>query len=144
MSPQPFDRKDPMETITRSVRLGAEPDAVWAVVGDFARIADWHPDVSAPELRGAERVFADGLVERLVERDPGSRRLVYSMPQPPFPIRDHVARLTVSGLEDGTCEVTWSASFNADPQVARELEGALGDGVFATGLAALTERFGGA
>jgi hypothetical protein len=143
LSLQPFDREDPMETITRSVRLTADPDAVWAVVGDFARIADWHPDVTEPVLRGTERVFEGGLVERLIERDPGSRRLVYTMPRPPFPIRDHVARLSVTGLEGGTSEVTWSASFSADPQVARELEGALGDGVFAVGLAALAERFGG-
>lgn len=133
-----------METITRSVRLTADPDAVWEVVGDFARIADWHPDVAAPELRGTDRVFEGGLVERLVERDPGERRLVYTMPQPPFPISEHVARLSVVPLTDGTSEVIWSASFSADPQVARELEGALGDGVFAVGLAALAERFGGA
>lgn len=130
-----------MKTITRSVRLDADPDAVWAVVGDFARIADWHPDVEAPTMRGPERVFAGGLVERLIERDPGDRRLVYSMPRPPFAISDHVAQLTVLPHALGS-EVTWSASFSADPQVARELEGALGDGVFAVGLAALAERFG--
>jgi uncharacterized protein YndB with AHSA1/START domain len=44
---------------TSRIRLRQSPDTVWAVMRDFARTAEWWPDVSAvrqlPDLGGRER-----------------------------------------------------------------------------------------
>jgi hypothetical protein len=147
-------RRLEMAMITRSVRLASAAAPVWAVVGDFAAIAEWHPDVTAPHLRGpvdppvagTERVFAEGgpdeIVERLVARDATHRRLEYAMPDPPFPITGHRAALTVFEHGDDESEVVWTACFDATRQTQAQLEDALGDGVFSVGLDALADRFG--
>jgi len=153
-----------MATVTRSVCLAADADTVWDVVGDFARIDEWHPRVSRPALRpsgaedrrgavatldptepGVERVFFPGTVaewvERLDVRDDRVKRLEYAIRNRPFEVRDHRTSILVRPLEHG-CEVRWTAAFRADPELVNELNDALGDGVFDVGLDALADRFG--
>lgn len=138
-----------MATLRRSVEVAAPAADVWTLVGDFSAIHRWHPQVSAPTLRGAsphtpgaERVFGPGTEEELVERDESARRLVYTMPDPPFPITNHRAVLEVVPRDDRHCTVVWTAMFDCSPETARELESVIGDGVFAVGLNALAERYG--
>lgn len=143
--------EQPTQSVTRSTTVASTPDEVWALVGDFAGIHHWHPGTTEAELRpadgartpGTERVFGAGsdaeLVERLVERDETHRQLGYSMPAPPFPITDHLAVITVAPDPAGAL-VTWTATFRSTDEVAADLEGVLGDGVFAPGLAALAAR----
>lgn len=147
-------------TITRSVRLATAPSAVWDLVGDFAGIHRWHPETTEPVLRdpaapggepdptapGVERVFGGGtdaeFVERLVARDAVARRIAYTIPDPPFPITDHLAVVSISGPDAGPSDVVWSASFTSTPETAKQLEAGLGDGVFQVGLDALADGFG--
>src|SRR5690606_16841294 len=97
---------------------------------------------ASPHTPGAERVFGAGTEEELVERDESARRLVYTMPDPPFPITNHRAVLEVVPRDDRHCTVVWTAMFDCSPETARELESVIGDGVFAVGLNALAERYG--
>ncbi|UOE18822.1 SRPBCC family protein [Thermobifida halotolerans] len=143
-----------MTTLRRSADLGSPAAEVWALVGDFSAIGRWHPTTPDPVIRGAdspntpgaERVFGAGtdsaLVERLVDRDGAARRLVYTMPDPPFPITGHRATLEVVERDAHHCTVVWTATFDSSEEVARELESAMGDGVFTVGLDALAERYG--
>jgi len=143
-----------MATLRRSVDLAAPAAEVWDLIGDFSSIHRWHPEVSAPVMRGpaspntprAERVFGERteqeLVERLVERDEPARRLVYTMPDPPFPITDHRAVLEVVERDAQHCTVVWTATFECSAETAQELESTMGDGVFAVGLDALAHRYG--
>ncbi|MDA8371138.1 MAG: SRPBCC family protein [Nocardiopsaceae bacterium] len=143
-----------MATVRRSVDLDASAAEVWDLVGDFSAISEWHPGTSTPAMRGVDPYNAPGtervfeaetdheLVERLVERDEPARRLIYTMPDPPFPIAGHQATLEVTEQGAKSCTVTWTAAFDATDDVAEQLETAMGDGVFAVGLDALAERYG--
>ncbi|MFF0424815.1 SRPBCC family protein [Streptomyces sp. NPDC004520] len=140
-------------TLERSAVLPATPDAVWAVVGDFGALADWHPQVPPstledggdPAVPGAVRVFAvDGVPvarERLLDRDPAGRSYRYALLDPVvLPVRDYVATLAVRPHPDGA-EVRWSAAYLSADDVVPRVEAVFGDGTYGTGLAALRARF---
>ncbi|MGW1120782.1 SRPBCC family protein [Streptomyces tanashiensis] len=140
-------------TLERSAVVPATPDAVWAVVGDFGALADWHPHVppSTPEdggdpaAPGTVRVFAvDGVAvarERLLDRDEQARSYRYTLLDPVvLPVHDYVATLAVRPHPDGA-EVTWSAAYRSADDVVAQVEAVFGDGTYATGLAALRARF---
>ncbi|MFD8208968.1 SRPBCC family protein [Streptomyces sp. NPDC059695] len=140
-------------TLERSAVLPATPDAVWAVVGDFGRLADWHPhlppsaleDGGDPAAPGTVRVFAlDGVAvarERLLARDPAARSYRYTLLDPVLlPVEDYVATLEVRAHPDGA-EVRWSAAYRSTDDVAAQVESVFGDGTYGTGLAALGARF---
>ncbi|MEV5879488.1 SRPBCC family protein [Streptomyces sp. NPDC052101] len=142
-------------TIERSAVLPAPVDAVWAVIGDFGGLADWHPyvppstveDDADPEVPGAVRVFViDGQVvarERLLDRDAGARRYRDTLLDPvPLPVGDYVATLAAHPHADGT-EVRWSAAYRAADEVVPQVESLFGDGSYGTGLDALRARFAG-
>lgn len=74
-----------MATVVREIVVEASPEAVWAIVGDFAdgpmRMSGGALTESrmvGPDVR--ELTFADGTVaqERLVGRDAHARRLAYA------------------------------------------------------------------
>ncbi|MFF9424792.1 SRPBCC family protein [Streptomyces sp. NPDC014746] len=140
-------------TLERSAVLPAAPDAVWAVVGGFGTLADWHPhlppcaleDGAAPDAPGAVRVFAvDGVPvarEQLLDRDPAGRSYRYTLLDPvPLPVDAYVATLEVRPHPDGA-EVRWSAAYRSTDDVAARVEAVFGDGTYGTGLAALRTRF---
>ncbi|MFF8375947.1 SRPBCC family protein [Streptomyces sp. NPDC015661] len=140
-------------TLERSAVLPATPDAVWAVVGDFGALADWHPHVPPstleadgdPAAPGTVRVFAvDGVAvarERLLDRDAAARSYRYTLLEPVMlPVRDYVATLAVRPHPDGA-EVRWSASYRSADDVVAQVEAVFGDGTYGTGLAALRARF---
>ncbi|MFE5791599.1 SRPBCC family protein [Streptomyces sp. NPDC056503] len=139
-------------TLERSLVIAADPDAVWALAGGFATLADWHPhlppatleDGADPEAPGAVRVFTlDGAVvarERLLAHEPAARRYRYTLLDPrALPVEEYVATLAVRPHPEGA-EVRWSAVYRAADEVAAQVEARFGDGVYATGLRALGER----
>ncbi|MEV7794281.1 SRPBCC family protein [Streptomyces sp. NPDC087512] len=140
-------------SIERSTVLPAAPDEVWAAVGDFGGLADWHPhlppstveDGAGPEHPGAVRVFAvDGKVvarERLLDRDADARWYRYTLLDPlVLPFGDYVATLAVRPHADGA-EVHWSAVYHGPDELVPRVESLIGDGIYATGLEALRTRF---
>lgn len=126
------------------VSLPRPPEEVWAGIGDFAAIADWHPEVAAAELVELEgethrhlRLAENTLVlERL--RDAGRLHYTYEIVDSPLPLSDHRATLSCVAEPDG-CHVFWSAVFEpGDPAVDEIVEG-----FYRVGLEALRARFGG-
>jgi Polyketide cyclase / dehydrase and lipid transport len=72
-----------MASIRYERRVAATADAVWALVGDPARIAEWFPGVTSADVDGSRRVLhlATGLAmpERIMANDPLARRFVYRL-----------------------------------------------------------------
>ncbi|MFF2777292.1 SRPBCC family protein [Streptomyces sp. NPDC058052] len=139
-------------TLERSLVIPAAPDTVWALVGGFATLADWHPHVppatledgADPEVPGAVRVFTrDGAVvarELLLDRDPAARRYRYTLLDPlALPVEEYVATLAVAPHPEGA-ELRWSAVYRAPDALVPRVEAGFGDGVYATGLDAVRER----
>lgn len=135
------------DRIQRMVRLSAQPEAVWAVIGGWGTLADWHPLVTRvePVEVGGEIcrhvTLTDGTVLYEVLRETGPRHMTYALVDSPLPLSDHRATLSVAP-EDGGCHVYWSALFaphdGADAQCDRIVAG-----LYEAGLEALRARFAG-
>jgi hypothetical protein len=118
-----------MPSISRRTFVAAPADVVWALAGDFA---EWHPKL---------RIYTNGpeaaadLVVTILSKDDDAKTLSYHMPDPPFPIKDHRATITIEpAAHEATCYATWYAEFSADPELLQQLEDSIGDDVFAQAL----------
>jgi hypothetical protein len=118
-----------MPSISRRTFVAAPAEVVWSLAGDFSQ---WHPKL---------RIYSNGpeapaeLVVTVVSKDDAGMTLSYHMPDPPFPIKDHRATILVEpASHEGTCYVSWSAEFSADPELLQQLEDSIGDDIFAQAL----------
>lgn len=134
---------DTHDRVSRMLRLDASPDEVWAVIGPFGALADWHPMIERCELDEIEgdtyRVLTtvDGgrLLEQLLET--GRHHYTYRIAESPLPVDDYRATLSVVPERDGGCHVYWGSTFEpTDPSADNVIEG-----IYAAGLEALAQRF---
>jgi hypothetical protein len=119
-----------------TIVIHAPADAIWRVLSDFGAACQYLDMVDnctvAGEGVGAVRTLtlADGgtIVERLEALDEAARRMSYAL-LTDTPFRDCLTTVSLGDLGRGRCQVTWSASFEADGLPASEaaelLEGAL-------------------
>jgi uncharacterized protein YndB with AHSA1/START domain len=133
-----------MAIVHETIQIDADPERVWALAGDPARIAEWVPAVASATAAGDERrcVLDDGgeLVERIIERSDADRSYEYEIVDAPLPLRSYRSRLTVEG-HDGHAHVDWVAEF--EPQQAahaEQLTQAFG-ATYRSGLEELRRRF---
>ncbi len=117
-----------MPRIARRTFVAAPAELVWTLIQEFDR---WHPRLNIYE-GGPES--APDIVVTVAERDDDALNLQYTMPEPPFPISDHRATISVVVDRESTCHVEWSAEFESDPGIIHLLEDQLGDDVFALAL----------
>jgi len=144
--------------VEKSVVIAADPAAVWAVVGDFAAIAAWHPDVAAStgsggNVAGGTRTVtlkAGGdLVDGLDEVDAAGMSYAYRLGTPnieAFPVSFYTASLKVEP-DPGGAKVTWMGRFyradtgNFPPdELNDDAAIAAMDAFFADGLAGLKAK----
>ena len=133
-----------MAQVTRSAVVAAPAADVWALIGGFQALPDWHPAVegSAKEQAsdGAEmrRLSLAGGGE-ILEKSLGSDGMSYGYEilESPLPVANYKAILTAAET-GGKTMITWCSTFDATADGA---EGAIA-GVYEAGLGALTERFG--
>jgi hypothetical protein len=130
--------------VQRWVDLPVSPDTVWAEIGGFGALAEWHPAISACEIVeiGGEThrhlTLADGemILEKLTGTGPRLYR--YEMVETPLPVANYHGTFTVAA-EPAGARVFWSSVFDAeDPGVV-----ALIGEVYELGLEALRDRYGG-
>jgi hypothetical protein len=137
-----------MAKVRETVELRASVDDVWAAIGGFNDLPQWHPAVAASSLEEGGRVrrlrLGDGasLVERLHSFNERERSYGYSIEQGPLPVSRYRSLLHVCEPAGGSgCRVEWSGEFAADG--APEAEAIrLISGIYRAGLDRLAERFG--
>ena len=115
-------------SVRRQVRIACPPDDVWAIVGDPGRIQEWFPGIESSTVDGTTRVIVTGsglpMPEEILTNDPLQRRFQYRITAPLF--REHLSKLDVLDLGDGTSLVVYSA--DANPSVmALVIAGAAGN-----------------
>lgn len=145
-----------MPTPYASGIVPADADSVWRLVRDFDGLASWHPAIEASEIEpgaratevGAVRVLtlADGATVRewLVHLDDTERSYTYDIVESPFPIRSYRSTIRVAPVTaTGDAFVEWWCRYDADAADESRLSDTFAGGVYATGIAALAERFGG-
>lgn len=137
------DSHDTHDRIRRWVSLPVAAGEVWARIGDFGAMADWHPLVrESPvvEIGGATHrhlTLEDGglSVERLTRT--GERHYGYAVVEGPFPVADCTGTLSAVP-EAGGCHVFWSMDFEPADPVADDIVA----GFIEAGLRSLRTRFG--
>jgi hypothetical protein len=129
-------------SIKSSVTVGADSEMVWAAIGDFCDIDDWHPGIVSCVLAAR-----DGIVHRQLTLGDGAPVLEqltsvkagvsysYEIIEAPLPITGYVSTLSVTSGNPTT--VTWKGTFKSD---VAEMEGAI-KGLYDGGLGALSDRF---
>jgi hypothetical protein len=111
--------------VVQCVELGASPDEVWAVVGGFYTIHQWHPDIQKTEVP-ADQTHTGPLrreltfpgqpitVEELVVQDNPDRRYIYKWHAGAWGemVKEYRAELRVFEIEpEKRCIVQWSSTF---------------------------------
>ena len=137
-----------MLEVKRETQVAAAPADVWAVIGDFGKLADWHPAASASSaetVRGDIHrtiVVGDGarLVEKLENLDDAAHTYSYSILEGPLPVDDYLSTLSVEADGDGSM-IHWEGRFVAKGAPDEQAQEVIG-GIYDLGLGALKKRFG--
>lgn len=143
-----------MATAIASAVIAADVVQVWGIVRDFGKLADWHPGIVTSVIEGGQAgdtvgcvralTLTDGSVvrERLLDLDDRRCSVTYNFVESQFPVRRYESTLTLTAVTDtGHTFAQWTADFDADADVEKELITTFGEVVFGTGLRALRDRF---
>ena len=144
-------------TVYTSAIVQAPLAKVWPLFRDFNGLAGWHPGIAQSRLEEGGRHDAVGSVrylslkpsgfvrEQLLMLDDPGTALRYSIIETDLPMRDYVAGVTLTAItESGATLVEWWADFRVEGDAdLQAVATAVGQGVFAAGLAALDENLRG-
>jgi hypothetical protein len=128
-------------SITSSVTIAADSATVWAAIGDFCDVDDWHPGIVSCVLAARDGAvhrqltLGDGapVLEKLTSVEAGVS-YSYEIIEAPLPITAYASTLSVTSGNPTT--VTWEGTFKSD---VPEMEGAI-QGLYDGGLGALSDR----
>ncbi|MEM9784559.1 MAG: SRPBCC family protein [Pseudomonadota bacterium] len=133
-----------MALVSRAITLQTQAADVWAAIGGFQALPDWHPAVATSgqeEIGGVEhrRLGLEGGGEILEKHwGAGPMSYAYEILESPLPVADYRAMLCITPTGNGTATVVWASSFTPTDSSAEDVIG----GIFDAGLKALAERFG--
>lgn len=141
-------------TVYTSAIVQAPLANVWPLFRDFNGLAGWHPGIAQSHLEEGGRHDAIGSVrylslkpsgfvrEQLLMLDDPGTALRYSIIETDLPMRDYIAGVNLRAItESGTTLVEWWADFRVEADAdLQAVATAVGQGVFAAGLAALDEK----
>lgn len=114
------------QKVVEKVVIKATPELVWAVVGDFKSIHQWHPDVvntivhPQTNSEGKETLFrtlmlkhGGQLIERLRDTQQGEMKLGTVMESGDMAVSSYSDALTVKqSTNNDETEITWTGRFN--------------------------------
>ena len=145
-----------MARVYTSSVIPAPTAKVWERVRDFNALPRWHPAIRESRIENGEPSDRIGCVRdfRLQNGDRIREKLLglsdydyfctYSILESPMPLTDYIATLRLTPITDGDRTFAeWSAEFDCAPDVADDLIGNIGQGVFQAGFDSLKRHFGG-
>ncbi len=132
--------------VSRDATIDASPAKVWAAIGPFCSIADWHPAIAKCEEKKAKDgtlrhlTTQDGgkFDEKLLSHDDKRMRYSYSILKSPLPVTGYSSTLSVAETA-GKSHVTWVSTFEPKGASEAEAEKVVG-GIYEAGLAALKDK----
>jgi hypothetical protein len=138
-----------MSQVEKQITLNAAPIDVWATIRPFGTVDQYLPPVEAVEVSGSgpgmKRIMtlADGVqvTEQLQAVDDEARELQYTIVEAPLPLTDYTATMRVQPAENGSCTVTWGATFTPDGAPEADVQELLG-GLYEAGLEGLQKIHG--
>lgn len=138
-----------MAKVSSSTELPVSAKTVWAVIGNFNALPDWHPAVAKSELkkedgstvRKLSLVGGGSIEEKLEQIDDKERRYTYTILSGPLPVSNYTATLKVREGGKG-CSVEWSSEFEAKGAPEGDAVAAI-SGIYEAGFENLKKMFGG-
>jgi len=137
-------------TVSKHVVVNASADEVWALVGDYNSLDQWHPAITKSELRGDGRAggdirvltLADGnaLYDELTAYDEAAKQYTYRLLKSPLPLYGYLGSMVVSDNGNNTSTIEWKSRFYADGVSDAEAVELI-QGVYTAGLTSLQARF---
>jgi lambda repressor-like predicted transcriptional regulator len=138
-----------MAKVSSATELPVPAATVWAVIGNFNALPDWHPAVAKSELkkddggtlRKLSLVGGGTIEEKLEQIDDKERLYTYSILAGPLPVSNYTATLRVRDGGKG-CKVEWSSEFDAKGAPESDAVAAI-SGIYEAGFENLKKMFGG-
>ena len=98
-----------MLSFERSARLAAPAAEVWAVIGRFDAMADWHPAVNSAaswqdgpdDFRELNVVGNIRITERLIDHNDAGMSYRYAIVEGPLPVEGYTSVISVADNVDG-------------------------------------------
>lgn len=129
--------------VREKVMLGGSADELWAKIGGYCQIAEWHPAVkSCTEDKDVRTLtLEDGgkIIEPKTESDGTS--YAYEIKESPLPVSDYKARFSLKPKGDGKALLIWSASFGHKKGKTDDDAKAAIMGVFKAGIDSLKAKY---
>ena len=125
-------------SVDKSIDVKAAPDKVWAMIGPFCSIKDWHPAIGQCTESGGVRTLTtkDGkaqFVEKQTANDMKAMSYTYAIEKSPLPIKDYVSTLKVVPKGSDMSTIEWSSTYTPDAGKEAAAETAIG-GIYQAGL----------
>jgi len=122
--------------VRQVVEILAPPAKVWAKVGDWCAIKDWHPAIAScsAEKKGFRTLtLKDG--GKIVEQQTkvGKNSYSYDIIEGPLPVKNYSATLTAKPDSNGNTDLVWTAKFDAKGKSDAEAQAVI-NGIFESGL----------
>lgn len=123
--------------VRQVAEIKASPAAVWAKIGEWCAIKDWHPAIAScePGKRGFRTLtLKDGgkILEKITKT--GKNTYSYDIIESPLPVKNYKATLTAKADSLGSTDLTWSAKFDAAKGKTDAEAAAVINGIFEAGL----------
>ena len=130
--------------VTETVAVPGPPEEVWAAMGDFCAIAEWHEAVAScvteerdgATIRTLELEGGGTLVEERLSE--GETAYGYAILDGPLPVADYTSELSAEADGDGTL-LTWTGTFDAANATDEEAEAVI-RGIYRSGLDSIAAR----
>ncbi|HEX2500694.1 MAG TPA: SRPBCC family protein [Methylomirabilota bacterium] len=130
-----------LTTVTIAKKMTVPSSKAWAAISRIGRLDVWFPTIAACRVEGegvgAHRYLTlkrgGDITDRIVEVDPGRRRLTYQRVRSPFPVTSYTGTVEVFESFDSLAIVVWTVDFVSDTEdsaaVVEALRAGMGAGV---------------
>ncbi len=125
-------------SVDKSIDVKAPADKVWAMIGPFCSIKDWHPAIGQCTQSGKTRTLTtkDGKAQFVEEQTASNMKTMeytYKILTSPLPIKDYSSTLKVTPKGTDMSTIEWSSTYTPDQGKESAAETALG-GIYQGGL----------
>lgn len=134
-------------SVSDKASVPGTPEEVWAKIGKFCAISDWHPAVAKCEESKKDDVafrlltLGDGATINEEHTGTSETGYTYKILESPLPVKDYSASFSVRPdyNSEGNSVISWSASFQAKDKPEAEAKAVI-TGIFADGMKSLKEK----
>jgi hypothetical protein len=132
--------------VSRSADIAAPPAKVWAVIGEFCGIGDWHPAIEkcvlskkdGKDIRTLSLKGGGTIIEEQVSRSDDRHNYTYTILEGPLPVEGYKSTITVRPSGAGS-KVIWAGEFKAKGAEDAKAEATVA-GIYEAGLKGIADK----